>query len=262
MQMEQMTHEEVKAYFQAGNDMVILPCGSTEQHGKHLPLGTDLLIASHLAHAVGEKGGILVAPSLAYGYAEYHKEGFTGTISFDQDLLYAVYYRIAEQLAEMGAKHIVFLNGHGGNTHVLSRVSMNLRIQHQVLGLIVDWWKTAGQLQPQWAEKGHAGKAETSVMMHLYPDLVHQSQICFEPFFTLADGVETKGSASFSYQGVTYQLWMNTCDVVSTESGSYGEDPHLSSAEEGRQSMEAVVDHLTDFLLHGFQKMHPAGGFR
>ncbi len=104
MLLEEMTFAEVKQYFADGNEMAIIPCGSTEQHGHHLVLGTDTFLAETLARRLSEKTGILCAPAVPFGYAEYHKDGYPGTIGFDQDLLYTIYYSIAEQLVQMGAK--------------------------------------------------------------------------------------------------------------------------------------------------------------
>ncbi len=254
MLLEEMTYEEVKKYFEDGNDMVIIPCGSTEQHGCHMVLGTDFHIAKEFAKRISDRTGIMVAPTVNYGYTEYHKQNFPGTIGFDQDLLYDIYFSVAEQLINMGAKKIIFMNGHGGNSYPLKRVSMNLRIKHNVMGLILDWWSIAGQIKPEWEELGHAGKPETAAMMYLFPDYVHTDRIRFEGFKTLADGVETKGSATFGYKGVNYGIWLNTIDVTG-QCGNYGEDPKLATLQMGHDSVEAVIDHIVDFITNGFAKM-------
>lgn len=255
MLLEEMTFAEVKEYFANGNEMAIIPCGSTEQHGHHLVLGTDSFLAETFAKRLSEKTGILCVPTVSYGYAEYHKEGYSGTIGFDQDLLYTIYYSIAEQLVQMGAKKIIFVNGHGGNSYPLKRVSMNLRLHHRVMGLIIDWWSVAEQLNPAWKETGHAGKEETSAMLYLYPQYVHPERIRFEGYRALSDTVETLGSATFSYAGIAYHIWLNTSDVVPNGGGNYGEDPHLATVQQGKESVEAVIAHLAEFLQYGFGTM-------
>lgn len=252
--LEEMTYVEVKKYFEDGGDIVIIPTGSTEQHGQHMVLGTDSHIAREFARRISERTGILVAPTVNYGYTEYHKETYPGTIGFDHDVLYDIYYGIATQFIKLGAKRIIFMNGHGGNSYPLKRVSMNLRLNHDVMGLILDWWNIAGQIKPEWEELGHAGKPETAAMMYLFPEYVHQDRIKFDGFKTLAPGVETKGSATFGYGGVNYQIWLNTCDV-NGPAGNYGEDPKLATLDMGRACVDSVIDHIVDFIENGFKKM-------
>ena len=92
-------------------------------------------------------------------------------------------------------------------------------------------------------------------MLYLYPQYVHPERIRFEGYRALSDTVETLGSATFSYAGIAYHIWLNTSDVVPNGGGNYGEDPRLASEQQGRESVEAVIDHLSDFLQHGFATM-------
>lgn len=256
MLLEEMTFEDVENYFK-DHDMVILPCGSTEQHGHHMVLGTDFIIAKEFAQRISERTDVLVAPTVNYGYTQYHINGYKGTIGFDQDLLYEVYFTICKRLIDMGAKKIVFMNGHGGNSYVLKRVSMNLWYQYKVMGLILDWWSIAGMIKPEWEELGHAGKPETAAMMYLFPQYVHTDKIQFSGYKTLAEGVETLGSATFMYDGIKYGIWLDTEDV--TDSGNYGEDPKLATVEMGHDSVEAVIDKVSDFIVNKFTKMKVPG---
>lgn len=253
MLMSEMSYPEVREYFK-NNKTVIVPCGSTEQHGHHLPVGTDCHVANYFSKRLGENLNLLVAPSINFGYAEYHKDHYPGTIAFDQDFLYDLYYYIAKQLIAIGATHIVFVNGHGGNSYVLNRVSMNLRREFNVLAVHLDWWSIAGQMKPEWEEKGHAGKPETAAIMYMYPQYVNMVKSKFQDFKTIIDGVETLGSATFRYKGVNTSIWLNTYDVVG-EVGNYGEDPKLATLEMGQESVEAVVAWMTDFVGNKFMKM-------
>ncbi|MGB8407947.1 MAG: mycofactocin biosynthesis peptidyl-dipeptidase MftE [Mycobacterium sp.] len=139
---------------------LIVPLGSTEQHGPHLPLDTDTRIAGAVASAVAEclTGEWLLAPAISYGASGEH-EGFPGTISIGQaalELLLVEYGRSACNWAS----RLVFVNGHGGNIGALTRAVTLLRAE----GRDVGWCPCAVP-----GADAHAGHTETSVLLHLSP---------------------------------------------------------------------------------------------
>ncbi len=155
-------------------DMVIVPVGAIEQHGKHLPLGTDIYYAVEVAKMIAQETDVLVAPVILAGLSAHHKE-FPGTLSLSPKTYEAVLYETALCLINQGFKKIMIYNGHGGNTvsisHVVERINHNTpaiavflndikmpEIQIPELeGLKYDW---------------HAGVAETSEMLYLTHGLV------------------------------------------------------------------------------------------
>lgn len=147
---------------------VLVPVGSTEQHGPHLPVATDTVIAAAVADAVAplvaERTGVevLVAPALSYGASGEH-QGFPGTISIGHDALRVVLIELVRSLSTW-ARRIVLVNAHGGNAPTLATVVDQLRHeQHDVVAVAC---------AVETPSDAHAGHDETSVMLHLRPDLV------------------------------------------------------------------------------------------
>lgn len=252
MLLGELSWPKAKKYW-GQNKLVILPVGSCEQHGLHMPLGTDYLVAGEIAKRLGERLDCLVAPTVNYGHAPWHIDSFVGTISFDQEQLYDIYYTITKQLIGWGTDHLIFINGHGGNSPVLKRLAMNLRMEFDVLCMVVDWWNLAGQMNPAWIEKGHAGKPETAAMRYLFPNLVNMDDAQFHDYKPWGEDIEVTGSASLVYKGITNNIWLTTKDIC--DIGNYGEDPKLGTVKMGQEEIEAVLDYLSEFVLQKFSKM-------
>lgn len=144
---------------------LIVPVGSTEQHGPHLPLDTDTRIATAIARRVAGEFGHLLAPAIAYGASGEH-QGFPGTVSIGTAALTAVLIEYGRSACEW-ATRLVFVNGHGGNTDALRAAAVTLRAE----GRDAVWCSG-------WAEGGdaHAGHTETSLLLHLSPHLVRSDR--------------------------------------------------------------------------------------
>ena len=113
MRLDRLTWPEVGAYLDRA-DGILLPVGSTEQHGPNGPLGTDALCPEAVAAGAAERLGVLVAPTLALGVAPYHM-AFPGTITLTPETFQAVLRETIASLARHGFAHVYVLNGHGGN---------------------------------------------------------------------------------------------------------------------------------------------------
>ncbi|GAB7003068.1 mycofactocin biosynthesis peptidyl-dipeptidase MftE [Nocardioides sp. AN3] len=149
----------------AGAGIVLVPVGSTEQHGPHLPLNTDTVIAQAVADELAPLLGARVAPAVPYGASGEH-QAFPGTISIGTEALTTVLVEMGRSLTEWAAQ-VVFVNGHGGNLDALNRAATLLRAE----GRRVSWVPCAtrdGDL--------HAGRSETSLMLHLDPHRVRLGQ--------------------------------------------------------------------------------------
>ncbi|MCY4628211.1 MAG: creatininase family protein, partial [Acidobacteria bacterium] len=116
-------------------DMVIMPVGSLEQHGPHLPIGTDFLNGMERAKLVAQRTDVLVAPILFVGNAPYHL-GFPGTVSLPAETIQQVYFEAARSLMRQGFKRFLILNSHGGN-RVISQYIAD-RINHETEGIAVE----------------------------------------------------------------------------------------------------------------------------
>jgi mycofactocin system creatininase family protein len=146
---------------------VVVPVGSTEQHGPHLPLDTDTRIASAVARTLAEKlgSGHLLAPAVAYGASGEH-ESFPGTISIGEGALQALLVEFGRSACRW-APRVVFVNGHGGNVAALRAATRLLRYE----GRDVAWCSCIVR-----GGDAHAGHTETSVLLYLSPSDVLVSE--------------------------------------------------------------------------------------
>ena len=135
-------------------DIVIVPVGSIEQHGPHMPLGTDFYWALNMCLLIAQETDILVAPALMVGLAEYHM-GFPGTMTLTPETFEAVLYESSLCLLRHGFKKILFLNGHGGNTdsmqHVIRKINQTTSASAVMLnGLQTPPLEDAVQFIKEW----------------------------------------------------------------------------------------------------------------
>lgn len=178
--LHEMTHPEVSRKAEEGA-VVIIPLGSMEQHGVHLPLGTDFFIALEISRRVAEKTGSIVAPILWVGLSKEHM-AFKGTITLESGTLTMVLRDAIRSLASHGFRKIVVINAHGGNDAPLrlSVLDANLNSYADVLYVGPDEFLS---LLPQRLRREleesmdlHAGILETSIINLLRPDLVGRGQ--------------------------------------------------------------------------------------
>ena len=134
--------------------LLVVPLGSTEQHGPHLPLSTDTDIAVHLAEALAARcPSVVVAPELPYGSSGEHA-GFPGTLSIGSAALELVLIELVRS-ADLTADKVLLLNGHGGNTDATRAAVVLLQSE----GRDVRCWS------PTWRGDSHAGRTETSIQL-------------------------------------------------------------------------------------------------
>jgi mycofactocin precursor peptide peptidase len=146
--------------------VVVVPVGSLEQHGPHLPLDTDAQIAAGVARlALREDPSVVIAPPVAYGASGEH-EGFAGTLSIGHDALRAVLVELGRSAARW-APRLLFVNAHGGNLPTVAEAVEQLRSE----GRDAAWFGCAVD------GDAHAGRTETSIMLVLAPHLVRQSAV-------------------------------------------------------------------------------------
>jgi mycofactocin system creatininase family protein len=155
------TWTEVAAH--EGALVLVVPVGSYEQHGPHLPLDTDTQIAGALAAPLAERSDVVVAPPVAFGASGEHA-GFPGTLSIGHDALAAVLVEIVRS-ARRAFRGVVFVSGHGGNADALARASRLSRIE--------------GDDVLCWAPRivgadAHAGRTETSLLLAINPSAVRR----------------------------------------------------------------------------------------
>jgi creatinine amidohydrolase len=197
MRLEELTWKEVEAYL-GSNRQLIVPVGTCEQHGPHLPLNTDTLITNKLAEYLSEETGILVGPTLNYGVNLPCDKGYAGTCSTTKELLKDFLASVLEWWKGQGFERFYLLSAHGDPQHIEALESLD---PNTVRVLELYEYDMTGVLEKQPGAK-HAGEAETSVMMYLYPEKVRRAEIQdfetpfeeFEPYLLHEKTGAIKGS--------------------------------------------------------------------
>ncbi len=223
-ELADLTSPEVGA---SGARILLVPVGSLEQHGPHLPLDTDTRIAVALAGAAAEqRADALVAPAIAIGSSGEH-EGFAGTLSIGTDVLHLVLVELVR--STRGFAHVVFVNGHGGNLEALHRATAQLVAEgHSVLA----------HSPSVPGGDAHAGRTETSLLLHLEPSVVRVALAepgATEPLTELLPAMRTGGVRAVSANGVLG-------------------DPTGASAAEGAELFASLVADLLARLTDAFDR--------
>jgi creatinine amidohydrolase len=148
----------------------IIPVGSLEQHGPHLPVSTDSIIIEHVAQKVAAKTGAFVLPVIAYGVSFEHAPMFN--VSVRNEVLSSLVRDACISLAGLGIRSIYVLNGHHGNTGALQYLSQNMRgfVPRGTRVSVLHYWHELGR------EFDHAGEVETSLMLAIAPETVHMER--------------------------------------------------------------------------------------
>jgi creatinine amidohydrolase len=182
MFLSKMTWQEVNKLDQS--TVVVIPFGAIEQHGLHLPLETDALIAQELARRLDEEcgGDLLVAPTQWLGLSTHHMS-FAGTITASVDTYLALASEILGSLAAAGFQKMLVLNAHGGNGSALDVVLTKCRLQFPGTRIVlVTYWNVAAQQLSELRETpiggmGHACELETSLLLAIEPTLVRTDRL-------------------------------------------------------------------------------------
>jgi len=234
MQLQLQTWQEVDAYLQTSRG-IILPIGSTEQHGPNGLIGTDAICAEVIAKGVGEAAGALVAPTIAVGMAQHHL-AFAGSMTLRPSTLIAVLKDMVESLARHGFERFYFVNGHGGNIATMAAAFSEIYATRS-LGTssnsspikcrLKNWWQSkevhdlAKELYGD-AEGSHATPSEVAVTQFAYPNAI--KSVALDP------PVAPRGD------------FADAADYRSKfPDGRIGSNPALATPEAGRRLVEAAV---------------------
>lgn len=223
--------KEIENYLDS-NNRIIIPVGSVEQHGPHLPVCTDWYIANEISKCVSRKSGVLVAPPLCYGMSMHHSS-YPGTISLKPSVMISIIESIVLSLLNQGFGKILFLNAHGGNKASIQVALMNLSVKLKNIRVkIVNIWELpviAEFLKKIFNGRNgiHGSPGETSVMLYLNPDTVRLST------------------------SIKYDV-SKVSDVLNPEeireifpSGLMNSDPTTASAKYGKIIVNKVIEVIT-----------------
>lgn len=225
--------------------VLVQPLGAIEQHGDHLPLNTDLIVASAACEAVaqahGEELDLWLLPPLAYTRSVEHTWR-AGTVALSTETMLAVLDDVGECLAQTGARRLAFVNGHGGNTAILNAACRDIRLRHGLMTFLLHPFLPpdhgGASADGELGMGIHGGHVETSVMLHLAPELVEMASARRHVPEALANNrhVRFGGDVAFGWLSNDFG-----------PSGLIG-DPTGASADAGRQMFETIVRNLGDQL--------------
>lgn len=248
MFLSHMNYLEVKNYLRS-SDAVLIPVGSLENHGLHLPLGTDTLIPDRITQLISERSGILIAPTINYGATD-DLAGFPGTVSIGTEGLIHLLRAVCDQLFHYGFRHFLILNGHGGNTAAIQTVGMHLYRKGAYLANL-NWWLMAGQINPEWAG-GHGGGEETAGVMAVDPALVKTEYLNLPEGIRndLGDSLPYGAWTNILYKGVSVTVPRAIRDITDNGWLTYaftGDVPSRANPEWGSEMLKSVADYIADF---------------
>lgn len=247
---EELSWPEIREALQL-QPVVLLPFGSVEDHGLHLPLHTDNIIVEAICAETARRasGDALVMPTINYGLDEHHMD-FPGTISVDTQTLIRYVADVAGSVARHGFTHILIVNGHGSNASIADLAARQVVLES---GAICGALSPNAAIDPTLAEPtfsamrrsepggvAHAGEYETAMMLHLRPDLVEMQK-----------AIQEWGQVKLNYFNwdhpepsiLAWQDWWSRM----SESGVCG-DPTVATAEFGRALFETTVENFLRFI--------------
>jgi creatinine amidohydrolase len=247
MRFEELTSPEAAA-LDRDSTVLVLPLGSVEQHGHHMPLGTDTLLAHAVSLRAAERfaGKVLVLPPPWYGFSAHHM-AFAGSITLKVETLMAVAEDVVGSLVHHGFRRILIVNGHGGNGPVIDLLAATLGHRHYGAARIaaLTYFQLARDAiaalrQSRPGGMGHACEFETAMIQHLRPDLVRPGLAR-----TTYPDPGSRYLTTDLLGGSAIRTYLDFRDL--SDSGTLG-DPSLATPEKGAAFFDAVVDALVAFI--------------
>jgi creatinine amidohydrolase len=228
--------------------LVVIPTGAYEQHGHHLPLGTDALLVTAVVRSAVETARaqvpVLYTPTLWTGFSMHHMD-FPGTISLSISTYMSLVADVCRSLWQHSFRRIVVINGHGGNASPLRTVAAELRAREDIRVAVASYWDLAAQSIKHWrrSDEGginHACEMETALMLHLYGPLVDMSKAVRHIL---------PGRSAYFGRDLLVPGPVTTGSRVRDRSptGVMG-DPTVATAERGQELFRIVVTEVARFL--------------
>lgn len=246
---EDMTWPEIEVLLRGrSREVALLPVGATEQHGPHLPTGTDTIVARGLCEAASAATGAPVLPAVALGCSYGHGTQLPGTLSVPPGRLADVVVDTVHWASHSGIRRVLAVNGHFGNQAALAVAADHLRHETPDLRFgILNWWTLTPALAAQALADGedvHANRAETALMMALAPEHVRFDQLAGADDEDRTEGLVFRYTApALSRNGVTGR-------------------PSEATVDLGSRLLADIVGVLCDAVRRGRVEEPPLGGLR
>ncbi|MBF0547850.1 MAG: creatininase family protein [Candidatus Riflebacteria bacterium] len=233
MRLDELTWKEVGEYLRSNRQMIV-PIGTCEQHGPHLPLNTDTLVVDKLAEYLSEEAGMLVGPTLNYGVNLPCDRGYAGTCSTTKELLKGFFGSLLKWWKEQGFRRFFVLSAHGDPHHI---EALEASDPETVVVLELYDFDMTGVLEKQHGAK-HACEAETSVMMYLFREKVRSAEI--QDFET-------------PFEDFKPYLIHEKIEAIEGAPGNQGY-PSWADAEKGKILFSRMKKHALEWLLRNTEK--------
>ncbi len=235
LHLDRLTWADIKDEIQNGRDTAVVPFGSTEQHGRHMPLGTDAVLGDEIGWGLAERLGAFLAPTVRLGCSEHHL-AFTGTMSLGKETFGSIVSDVAASLSGHGFRRIVLLPTHGGNFKPLAEAVAKIEPAEglRILaftdfgGFVNAALESSRAFGVDAAKSGaHSGEWETSLMLALRPDQVKMER------------------ATVGFMGELSEVTSKVFDGIQhlDQNGVLG-DPRPATAEAGKRYLEDIIEFL------------------
>lgn len=236
-----MTSKEIGEAVAGGMNLALFPVGATEQHGPHLATGTDTISPEEIAWRVSERTNVLVLPALPYGLSLGHRDQWPGTLSLHPQTLTQVMVEIGRWVVASGFTKLIFLSGNGPNAPPLESARLQLRYEFPKCRFrVISLFDASARLAAAYTRDGadiHANQGETSLLMHLRPEMVRAELAVDEPDVT---------------PGLVFSYDM----PATTRSGVVGH-ARRASAEDGRALAEMLVEDIAAIVRRALAEEWP-----
>ncbi|MDW8145480.1 MAG: creatininase family protein [Roseiflexaceae bacterium] len=239
----ELTRDDLRAA--GANALLILPVAAVEQHGPHLPVGTDWIIVEYVARAAAAAAAqyipVIVAPTLPFGSSDHHLP-FSGTMSFSTTAYYRLLVDIVTSLHTGGFRRMFILNGHGGDHEIIQLVARDMALRHPLRIGAASYWNIARErliaLDADHGQRlpGHAGGFESALMLALRPELV-RLPLPSRAWTQENDPLEP----ALPFRLEMHGFWQAI--------DGYSDNPAQATAERGRVYLDAIVEAVTHAFL-------------
>ena len=239
LHLDRLTWAEVKLEIENGKSTVIIPLGSTEQHGRHMPLGTDAVLGDEIGWVLADRLDAFLAPTVRFGCSDHHLS-FPGTISLGDETFKRIVSDVVASLSRHGFRRIVLMPTHGGNFKPLAEAVAELKPVENVKviaftdleGLVKAAFESSSASGVTPAQSGaHSGEWETSLMLALRPDQVKMEH------------------AAEGFVGELSEIMAKVFDGIQNldENGVLG-DPRPAAAAAGKKYFDEIIDFLYQWV--------------
>jgi creatinine amidohydrolase len=230
-------------------DTILIPVGSVEQEGLHLPMATDSIVALEVAKRVSQVSDILVAPLINVGYSNWHST-FPGTLSLSMETLIQVLREICMNLVQNGMRRFLFINPHIGNEEPIYSIGTELRKDGLGIAGMINPWKLSNEMGNDMDglkenKFKHAGEIMTSVMLALRPDLVDMPAAKKGFLNSENASIKMETSRRCKFQGYHVEIFRMSKEL--TDTGAMG-DPSEATKSKGEEMISRWVEYISNFI--------------